>query len=79
MSRSAFAREFKEHVGLPPLDYLIRWHMHLARQARHRGDAPVSTIAASLGYSSESAFGNVFESSPKRYWIANPSIGTPFD
>lgn len=71
MSRSAFARKFHDHVGLSPLDYLIRWRMHLARQALRRGDTPVSAIAESLGYSSPSAFGNAFKrmfgSSPGHY------------
>ncbi|CAD5109858.1 IS5 family transposase IS4811 [Pseudomonas carbonaria] len=72
MSRSDFARKFKERVGLPPLDYLIRWRMHLARHALRQEGASVAIIARSLGYSSESAFGNAFKRmfgrSPKRYW-----------
>lgn len=72
MSRSGFARKFRERVGLPPLDYLIRWRMHLARNALRQDGASVAVIARSLGYSSESAFGNAFKRmfgrSPKRYW-----------
>ncbi len=72
MSRSDFARKFKDIVGLPPLDYLIRWRMHLARRALRESDATVASIATSLGYSSESAFGNAFKRTfgraPKRYW-----------
>jgi len=72
MSRSDFARKFRERVGLPPLDYLIRWRMHVARHALRQEGASVAVIARSLGYSSESAFGNAFKRmfgrSPKRYW-----------
>ena len=28
MSHSDFALRFNEQVGLPPLDYLIRWRIH---------------------------------------------------
>ena len=72
MSRSAFAERFKALVGVSPLDYVTRWRMHRAREALRRRQATVAGLAASLGYSSESAFGNafkrVFGRAPKRYW-----------
>lgn len=75
MSRSAFAHRFKERVGLAPLDYLTRWRMNLAREALRRGSTPIATLAAELGYSSESAFRNafkrVFGRAPKGYRTAN--------
>lgn len=74
MSRSGFAARFKAAVGVPPLDYLIRWRMHLASQALRGGSASVAEVAASVGYASESAFGNAFKrvlgQPPKRY-LAN--------
>lgn len=74
MSRSGFALRFKELVGLAPLDYLTRWRMQLAREALRRKEASVASLAATLGYASESAFGNAFKRifgrSPKRYWIS---------
>lgn len=71
MSRSAFALKFKDAVGVPPLDYLTRWRMLLAGdRLEHSGD-PVSVIAFSLGYESESAFSTAFKRvmgcSPRRY------------
>jgi AraC-like DNA-binding protein len=76
MSRSGFSLRFRELVGIPPLDYLTRWRMYLARDALRKGDASVATLAANLGYSSESAFGNAFKRimgrAPKRYWAACP-------
>lgn len=70
MSRSAFALRFKEAVRISPLDYLLRWRMQRAREALRRGDT-VSSIAAAIGYASESAFGNAFKrvygKAPKRY------------
>jgi AraC-like DNA-binding protein len=72
MSRSAFAQRFRDLVGVAPLDYVTRWRMHRAREALRRKEATVAGLAASLGYSSESAFGNAFKRvfglAPKRYW-----------
>ncbi|MEI2677367.1 MAG: hypothetical protein V9G29_05625 [Burkholderiaceae bacterium] len=31
MSRSAFAAEFKLHVGITPAEYLLRWRVSLAQ------------------------------------------------
>lgn len=77
MSRSAFSLRFRSLVGLPPLDYLTRWRMYLARDALRKGDTSIATLAADLGYASESAFSNAFKRilgrSPKRYWKTSPS------
>jgi AraC-like DNA-binding protein len=78
MSRSAFALAFKQMVGTPPLDYLLRWRMELARDALRRGET-VATVAARVGYASESAFGNAFKrthgTAPKRYWSSADAQG----
>jgi AraC-like DNA-binding protein len=75
MSRSGFALRFKELVGVPPLDYLMRWRMQLARDALRRDESSVAGLAAKFGYASESAFGNAFKRifgrAPKRYWAGN--------
>ena len=74
MSRSVFAARFKAIVGVPPLNYLTTWRMHLATQALQEGNQPLSLIAESLGYTSESAFSNAFKrafgSAPKRFQSA---------
>jgi AraC-like DNA-binding protein len=79
MSRSGFALRFKNLVGLPPLDYLLRWRMQLARDSLRR-EVTVASIAASLGYTSESAFGNAFKRiygrAPKRYWSGTELVTT---
>jgi AraC-like DNA-binding protein len=59
MSRSAFAANFRNRVGRPPLDYLIEWRMQLARAAL-RTEASLAAIAATIGYRSESAFSTAF-------------------
>ncbi len=71
LSRSAFAERFRRRVGQPPLDYLLRWRMTAAAEAlEHRG-ATISSIAADLGYASDSAFSNAFKrvmgSAPSHY------------
>lgn len=72
MSRASFAHKFRQRVGVPPLEYLTRWRMEMARDALARSDVSVSSLAATLGYSSESAFTHafkrVFGRTPKRYW-----------
>ncbi|GAB3821512.1 AraC family transcriptional regulator [Kribbella italica] len=60
MSRSAFAQSFKNHVGVPPLEYLIHWRMSLARDALARDTLSISELAKATGYRSESAFSTAF-------------------
>jgi AraC-like DNA-binding protein len=71
MSRSAFALRFKAMVGVAPLEYLRHWRMQLAENALRRNACSVAALAARLGYSSESAFGNAYKrtfgQSPKRH------------
>jgi len=71
MSRSTFALKFKATVGASPMEYLTRWRMLLAGdRLTHSGD-PISVIALSLGYESESAFSTAFKRvmgcSPRQY------------
>jgi AraC-like DNA-binding protein len=71
MSRSTFALKFKETVGASPMDYLTRWRMLLAGDKLANSSDPISTIALSLGYESESAFSTAFKRvmgcSPRQY------------
>ena len=71
MSRSVFARAFKSHVGVPPLEYLIQWRMSLARDALARDTLSISELARATGYQSESAFSTAFSrvvgSSPAQF------------
>ena len=71
MSRSKFAEKFKATTGRSPIDYLAQWRMLLACDRLATRNEPVSVIAASLGYESESAFSTAFKRvvgcSPRRY------------
>ena len=61
MSRSSFAMRFKETVGETPMEYLKRWRMLLAADRLENSSDPISVIARSLGYESESAFSTAFK------------------
>jgi AraC-like DNA-binding protein len=71
MSRSTFAEKFKEKVGETPMEYVTRWRMLLAADRLTNSSDPISIIALSLGYESESAFSTAFKRvmgcSPRQY------------
>ncbi len=71
MSRSIFALKFKKKVGASPMDYLMRWRMLLAADRLTNSADPISIIALSLSYESESAFSTAFKRvmgrSPRQY------------
>lgn len=71
MSRSSFAVRFKDSVGEPAMDYLTRWRMMLAADRMANEGMPISLVAPTVGYESESAFGAAFKrafgQSPKQY------------
>lgn len=61
MSRSIFARRFRERVGETPISYLTRWRMTLAAEKLMQGRDTLARIAISLGYESEHAFNTAFK------------------
>jgi AraC-like DNA-binding protein len=71
MSRTTFALHFKSITGISPLAYLTEWRIRLAERALREENTPVSVLAQSLGYTSESAFSNAFKRAtgraPKHY------------
>jgi AraC-like DNA-binding protein len=71
MSRSTFALKFKEKVGASAMEYLTRWRMLLAGDRLVNSSDPISVVALSLGYKSESAFSTAFKRvmgcSPRQY------------
>lgn len=60
MSRSVFARTFRETVGVTPGNYLQGWRISLAQQAL-RQDRPLKVVAADVGYGSEAALSRAFK------------------
>ncbi|MBX9646637.1 MAG: AraC family transcriptional regulator [Xanthobacteraceae bacterium] len=73
MSRTNFARTFRDAVGVTPIDYLTRWRMTVA-QTLLRDDLPIKKIASMVGYDSPAALSRTFTRvigvSP-RAWLAN--------
>jgi AraC-like DNA-binding protein len=71
MSRTSFTLKFKETVGTSPMEYLKRWRMLLGGDRLMNSSDPVSAVAVSLGYESESAFSAAFKKvtgcSPREY------------
>ncbi|MGH3243976.1 MAG: AraC family transcriptional regulator, partial [Spirillospora sp.] len=61
LSRAAFAHRFATLIGQPPLAYLTWWRLTLAARLLRDGDAPLSEIAAQIGYASEFSFANAFK------------------
>lgn len=78
MSRSLFARRFKEAVGETPMGYLTRWRMLMASDRLLNTSDSIRAVALSSGYDSESAFRRAFRkvlgSSPRRYGRASSSF-----
>lgn len=60
MSRSAFSARFGETIGCPPIEYLARCRMALAKDALASGGKTLDRIAAEIGYESASAFSTAF-------------------
>lgn len=61
MSRSAFSARFTDLVGMPAIEYLTTWRMHLARARLLETSQSISEIASRLGYQSEPAFNRAFK------------------
>jgi AraC-like DNA-binding protein len=60
-SRSVLAERFTFFVGKPPILYLTHWRVQLAAGRLAAGAAPVSAVAAEVGYESEAAFCRAFK------------------
>lgn len=63
MSRAVFALRFQEIMGVPPMDYLRSWRMHLARRTLTLGGKTISNLSSELGYKSEAGFREAFRKS----------------
>ncbi len=61
LSRAPFARRFAAMIGQPSLTYLTWWRMTMAARLLRTSDAPLKSIAAQVGYTSEFAFSHAFK------------------
>ncbi len=69
LSLSRFKARFKNEVGLPPADFIMRGKIERARQLLAAGDLSVTQIAMRLGFSSTQYFATAF----KRHTGKTPS------
>lgn len=60
-SRSVLAQRFTHLVGMPPMQYLTRWRIHVAAIELTHGTSRIAAIAARSGYRSEAAFSRAFK------------------
>ena len=81
MSRSGFSLHFTTVVGIPPIRYLQRWRMAVAKDELLRGQRRVAEIALLVGYQSGDAFSTAFTRavgcSPTRFAGYPPSPAPP--
>jgi len=61
LSRSGFARKFKDLLGLGFFDYLTRLRMRRARELLKTSNLAVSRIAEQVGYQSDLSFVKAFK------------------
>jgi AraC-like DNA-binding protein len=61
LSRSALAQRFTDLVGVPPMQYLVRWRLQIAAQQLRTSDHPLAAVAVDVGYDSEAAFNRAFK------------------
>lgn len=77
MSRTSFSERFRALVGMPPMEYLIRWRMTAAIIARHRvgmfrdmGQVPTDALATKLLETSTVALGVLLRGRSYIGWLA---------
>ena len=63
MSRAAFASRFMQVLGVPPMEYVLRWRMALAKDMLWHDGLSLGEVAHAIGYQSASAFSTAFSRS----------------
>ncbi|HEX6994387.1 MAG TPA: AraC family transcriptional regulator [Gammaproteobacteria bacterium] len=61
LSRSALAERFTRVLGMPPMQYLAQWRMHVAAQELRASGKSIAQIAEEVGYESEASFTRAFK------------------
>lgn len=69
LSESYFKILFREEVGLPPAEYMLRQKVDLAKKLLNKPDCNITEISFRLGFSSSQYFATVF----KRFTNQTPS------
>jgi AraC family transcriptional regulator len=60
LSPSHFTRIFKNEIGCPPVEYILKTRLDMAKRMLRSGDKPVTTIALDCGFNSSSYFSHCF-------------------
>jgi AraC-like DNA-binding protein len=61
LSRSALAQRFTDLIGQPPMQYLMRWRLHMAARELRNGSKSLAEVGHAVGYDSEAAFSRAFK------------------
>lgn len=61
LSRSVLAERFTDLLGMPPIQYLLKWRMQIAARILSDASADIASIAEEIGYESEAAFSRAFK------------------
>ncbi len=69
LSESHFKVHFREEIGLPPAEYMLRQKVEAAKRALTQPNCNITELAYRLGFSSSQYFATVF----KRYTSQTPS------
>jgi AraC-like DNA-binding protein len=78
-SRSVLAERFQHLMCSSPIQYLTQWRMLLACNLLCRSNAPLASIAAAVGYQTDTAFSRAFRrefGSPPATWRRSRASGT---
>lgn len=60
MSRAVFADRFMRKVGVPPMQYVLKWRMAVAKDMLRQERPALAQVAERVGYESASAFSTAF-------------------
>ena len=78
LSESRFKHKFKEEIGMPPNEYIIKQKIEKAKEFMLMKDISVTNLAYDLGFSNSSYFSTVFKKlqgmSPSEFKISLKSI-----
>ena len=61
LSRSALAERFGDVLGVPPMQYLADWRIHVAAHELISSNKSILQIAQAVGYESEASFTRAFK------------------
>jgi AraC-like DNA-binding protein len=61
LSRSAFVERFTAAMGTPPMQYLAKSRMLLAKELLAEGQKSIGQVAAAVGYDAEASFNRAFK------------------